>query len=122
MTLDILICSLDKGIVRVEDVLMPIQEGVRYIVSYQYTDERYLELIPSILGERPDVAVYKYRGQGLSANRNLAMEKATADLVMFADDDTRYTIDTVKNITEAFDKYPDMDVAFSESARTLEGP
>lgn len=112
MTLDILICSLDKGIVRVEDVLMPVQEGVRYIVSYQYTDERYLELIPSILSERPDVKVFKYRGQGLSANRNLAIEKATADLVLYADDDTRYTADTVKNITEAFAKYPDMDVAF----------
>ena len=44
MTLDILICSLNKGIVRVQDVLLPPQENVQYIVSYQYTDERYLDL------------------------------------------------------------------------------
>ena len=35
MTLDILICSLNKGIVRVQDVLIPQQQNVRYIVSYQ---------------------------------------------------------------------------------------
>ena len=67
MTLDILICSLNKGIVRVQDVLLPQQENVRYIVSYQYTDERYLDLIPSCLSTRTDVTIYKYQGQGLSA-------------------------------------------------------
>ena len=44
MTLDILICSLNKGIVRIDDLLLPQRKDVRYIVSYQYTDERYLEL------------------------------------------------------------------------------
>ena len=57
MTLDILICSLNKGIVRVQDVLLPQQENVRYIVSYQYTDERYLDLIPSCLSTRTDVTI-----------------------------------------------------------------
>ena len=75
MTLDILICSLNKGIVRVQDVLLEPQEGVRYIVSYQYTDERYSDLIPKSLSERPDVSVFRYKGQGLSANRNLAFRR-----------------------------------------------
>ena len=39
MTLDILICSLNKGVVRIQDVLLPPQPNVHYIVSYQYTDE-----------------------------------------------------------------------------------
>ena len=63
MTLDILICSLDKGVVRVQDVLLPPQENVRYIVSYQYTDDRYLELIPKVLSKRTDISVYSYKGQ-----------------------------------------------------------
>ena len=67
MTLDILICSLNKGIVRIGDMLRPARENVRYIVSYQYTDDRYLELIPEELKQRTDVSVYKYRGQGLPA-------------------------------------------------------
>ena len=87
MTLDILICSLNKGVVRVQDVLLPPQEGVHYIVSYQYTDERYLDLIPRVLGSRSDVSIYTYKSKGLSANRNLALDKATSDIVMYADDD-----------------------------------
>ena len=89
MTLDILICSLNKGIVRIDDLLRPEQEGVRYVVSYQYTDERYLELVPDVLKQRKDVVLSVYKGQGLSNNRNHALELAKADLVIFADDDSR---------------------------------
>ena len=62
MTLDILICSIDKGIVRIVDVLLPPQPQIRYLISYQYTDERYLELIPEQLVNRSDVLLYKYKG------------------------------------------------------------
>lgn len=112
MTLDILICSLNKGIVRVQDVLLEPQEGVRYIVSYQYTDERYLDLIPKSLSERPDVSVFRYKGQGLSANRNLALDKSTADIIMYADDDAHILPDTPRLVTEHFEKDPSLDVAF----------
>ena len=112
MTLDILICSLNKGIVRVQDVLLPPQEGVHYIVSYQYTDERYLDLIPAALTQRPDVSVYKYKGHGLSANRNLALDKATAEIVMYADDDARILPTTPDTVTRVFADDPQLDVAF----------
>lgn len=112
MTLDILICSIDKGIVRVEDVLLPEQPNIRYIVSFQYTDERYLELMPQNLKHRKDVSIFKYYGQGLSANRNLALEKSTADLVMYADDDTHISPSILDTATTAFERYPDLDVAF----------
>lgn len=112
MNLDILICSLNKGIVRVQDVLLPPQEGVRYIVSYQYTDERYLDLIPKALSARADVSIFKYKGQGLSANRNFAMDKATAEIVMYVDDDARLLPDTPALVTRHFSENPDLDVAF----------
>lgn len=112
MTLDILICSLNKGIVRVQDVLLPPREDVNYIVSYQYTDERYLELIPKVLSTRHDVTIYQYKGQGLSANRNLALEKAKADLVMYADDDARLIPETPEKIFAYFKARPELDVAF----------
>ena len=70
MTLDILICSLNKGIVRIDDLLLPQRKDVRYIVSYQYTDERYLDLLPPSLALREDVLVSAHKGQGLSSNRN----------------------------------------------------
>lgn len=112
MTLDILICSLNKGVVRVQDVLLPPQENVHYIVSYQYTDERYLDLIPKVLGTRPDVSVYTYKGQGLSANRNLALDKATSDIVMYADDDAHLLPNTPNIVLEHFEHNKALDVAF----------
>lgn len=112
MTLDILICSLNKGIVKIEDVLLPEQKDIHYIVSYQYTDERYLDLIPKSLKERKDVSLFTYRGQGLSANRNLAMEKSTADLVMYADDDAHISPDILETANRIFDQHSQLDVAF----------
>ena len=112
MTLDILICSIDKGIVRLSDVLLPQRDDVRYVVSYQYTDERYLELVPLCLEERTDVVLYKTAGSGLSANRNLAVEHATSDLIMFADDDTRIHPEAIDDVKRVFADHPDLDVAF----------
>lgn len=112
MTLDILICSLNKGVVRVQDVLLPPQENVRYIVSYQYTDERYLDLIPKVLATRSDVSIYTYKGQGLSANRNLALDKATSDIIMYADDDAHLLPDTPQTVLKHFEENPKLDVAF----------
>ena len=112
MTLDILICSLNKGIVRIDDLLLPQRKGVRYIVSYQYTDERYLELVPAAISSRVDVLVSAYKGQGISSNRNHALELAKADLVMFADDDARLTTEAVDSILNTFEQHPQLDVAF----------
>ena len=112
MTLDILICSLNKGIVRIDDLLRPEQDGVRYVVSYQYTDERYLELVPDVLKLRKDVVLSVYKGQGLSNNRNHALELAKADLVIFADDDSRLSDEAPAIIVNIFSEDPDLDVAF----------
>lgn len=112
MTLDILICSLNKGIVRVQDVLLPPQKNVQYIVSYQYTDERYLDLIPKALGTRSDVSIYTYKSKGLSANRNLALDKATSDIIMYADDDAHLLLNTPQTVIKHFEENKDLDVAF----------
>ncbi len=116
MTLDILVCTINKGIVRIEEFLKPPQDKVRYIISYQYTEERYLDLIPENLKNRHDVTLYLYKGQGLSANRNLALEKATSDLVMYADDDERLCEETFSVIFDTFEKHPEIDVAFFKAS------
>lgn len=112
MTLDILICSLNKGIVRMDEIMRPPLPNVRYIISYQYTDERYLDIIPRSLVKREDVAFHKYKGQGLSSNRNHALEHATGDLVLFADDDSRLSDDAFDVIFQTFAERPQLDVAF----------
>ncbi len=115
-TIDVLICSIDKGIVRILDVLEAPQENVHYIISYQYTDERYLDLIPEKLRTRPDVELYKYKGAGLSANRNLALEKATADLVIYSEDDSHIEPASFDKIIRIFEEHPDLDVAFFQAS------
>lgn len=112
MNIEVLICSFNKGIVKIDEVLMPQRSDVSYIVSYQYTDERYLELIPKDIAERTDVHIYKYKGQGLSNNRNQALSHARADIVLYADDDTRLTADAFDIIFATFAQHPDVDVAF----------
>lgn len=111
MTLEVLICSFNKGVAKLEDVLLPARPDVRYIISYQYTDERYLELIPATLLQRSDVSLYKYKGQGLSNNRNQALGHARADVVIFADDDTRLLPTAFDTILATFDAHPEIDVA-----------
>lgn len=112
MTIEVLICSFNKGIVKVDDILLPPREGVRYIVSFQYTDERFLNMIPRSLLERTDLNLYKYRGQGISANRNQALTHAKADIVLFADDDTRLLPTAFDTLEQCFTENPDIDVAF----------
>lgn len=111
MTLEVLVCSFNKGIVKIEDVLMPVRDGVSYIVSYQYTDDRFLELIPDCLLQRPDVRLIKYKGQGLSANRNHALSHATADVIVYADDDTHFEPTAFDTILGTFASRPELDVA-----------
>lgn len=112
MTLDVLICTFNKGIVRIADILGHSRQEVRYIVSYQYTEERYLELVPKELKERTDVDFHSFRGQGLSNNRNYALELATADWVCFVDDDSRLSDDAYEQIRKTFEQNPEVDVAF----------
>ena len=110
MKLDILICTIDEGIERVPDVLMPPRADIGYVVSMQWTREEMKERVPEVLREREDVVLTFLEGRGLCRNRNHALEMATGDVVLMADDDNRYTADLIKNVFEAYEAYPDVDV------------
>lgn len=120
MTLDILICTIDEGIKNVPEVLMSPREDVSYVVSMQFTDKEYLKLIPEILREREDVVLTTLEGRGLSRNRNNAIDHSSADILLIADDDVRYTKDGIDNIFKAYDQHKDADIICFK-AETLEG-
>lgn len=113
--LDVLICTLDKGIVRIQDNLLAPCENIHYIVSFQYSEERFLELIPKALTERRDVTFIKLKGKGLSANRNNALKRADSELVIFADDDTRFNERDFQNVIKVMDENLDVDIAFFQA-------
>lgn len=116
-TIDILICTLNEGINKVASVLLPQQEGVRYVVSWQ--QDGYQCDIPLAL-LRSDVTVVTLPGSGLSRNRNNAIAHSTADICLIADDDVAYTPDAFRAVIDTFEGNPHLDVATFRSQSEFE--
>lgn len=119
-TLDILICTIDSGISKVPAMLLPQQEGTRYIVSMQCTSEDSNAFIPDGLLSRTDVTVVTLEGRGLSRNRNNAIAHSAADICLLADDDNRYTAARISALREAWRDNPDADI-LTFQAETYDG-
>ena len=118
--LQVLICTHNEGILEVPSILLPEAEGVGYVVSMQFSEYRYLELIPSVLRRRPDVSLHTIEGSGLSANRNHAIAQASAEICVVADDDVRYTLDDLRRIEAEHIAHPEADVLLFQ-ARNPQG-
>ncbi len=110
MELNILVSTIDEGIHKVEQLLLPAQDGVSYIVSHQFTDEKH-KLVPKVLIQRADVIISQLPGNGLSRNRNNAISLANGDIALIADDDIKYLPDSFEQIKQVFGKNPQLDVA-----------
>lgn len=87
-------------------MLLPPAEGVRYVVSWQRHEG--LEPPGSLL--RDDVLLLRLDGVGLSRNRNNAIRHASADIILFADDDIEYLPDVISWVRSAFAMNPAADI------------
>ena len=87
-------------------MLLPPAEGVRYVVSWQRHEG--LEPPGSLL--RDDVLLLRLDGVGLSRNRNNAIRHASADIILFADDDIEYLPDVISRVRSAFAMNPAADI------------
>ncbi|MGM9694689.1 MAG: glycosyltransferase, partial [Alloprevotella sp.] len=105
LTIQFLISTLGKRIERVTDVVLPPVEGVSYVVVWQ-RDGVGTDALPAELKEREDVSIVEDSGRGLSRSRNIALENATADLLVVTDDDNRYDLAAIDLIRTAFEKHP----------------
>lgn len=103
--LEILICTINERIQNVPDVLLPVLDNVRYLVSWQQTGTVKVSL-PQSLEERADVRVVELEGKGLSANRNNALKHASGDILLLSDDDCRYRPEYLERVVHNFVKYP----------------
>ncbi len=115
LTVDILISVKDKKIVRIKEALPDIMEGVKYIICFQYTDERYIKLIPEELKKYEDVTLVLKNETGLSRSRNNLLEMANSDLVYFIDDDTVILPSAIENIRRVFEENQYIDIALFQS-------
>lgn len=110
LTLDILICTIDGGISKIPDILLPERDGVRYIVSVQHTGPAKEIVIPQPLQSRADVTVSLIPGRGLSRNRNNALSLSAAEICLIADDDSRYLPQHIDTILSSWQENPDVDI------------
>ncbi len=108
MKLEILISTIDAGIDRTKHLLLPFRSDIKYIITHQYTDRKYISLPKELI--RKDVKITQLYGKGLSISRNNCIKHATGEICVIADDDVRYTYEYFDKILEMYQKN-DTDIA-----------
>ena len=105
LTIQFLISTLGERIAQAAKVLLPPMEGVSYVVVWQRNGIG-SDALPAELKVREDVSIVEDNGKGLARSRNIALENATADLLVITDDDNRYDTAAIELIRNAFEKHP----------------
>lgn len=96
-----------EALQRMEAGSYPRVEGVEYIVAWQLPNGD--APVPASL-QRSDIQVIKTATRGSSINRNIALDAATAPLVLMSDDDLIYTAEGLLGVIDAFARHPEADV------------
>ena len=107
-TLNILISTFDEGIHKVKNVILDYREDVSYIISHQYTQEKY-KIVPLELN-RKDILISQIPGLGVTNSRNNAINLAHGEIGLFSDDDVTYSHSYFDTIIETFDNEESLDV------------
>lgn len=97
-----------EGIERVCKMNLPVVDGVDYVVSWQ---EHRGAPIPAAIASRSDISVFRTECHGLSNNRNNALDHATGEIFLIADDDLTYTPRQLLSVVQVFDEHPEVDYA-----------
>lgn len=111
--LQVLISAFGKaGIESVATHSHPTVPEVEYIVAWQM-DNASIKDIPAVLIERDDFIIIPTQTKGLSVNRNIALEAATAPISLCSDDDVEYSEENLLMIIRSYRQRPDADfIAF----------
>ncbi len=119
MTLEILVCTIDEGIKRVKNLILPPIENVSYLISWQHSSCT-LPQVPNELC-REDIKVVHLNGRGLSRNRNNALRHASGDICLIADDDCSYLPEYFTKIVDTFGNDKALDLATFKMKFSYEG-
>lgn len=112
LTLDLAMITYGAdGMKHVEAMKLPRVDGVRYVVSWQKSGD--VAVPESLL--RDDVIVVRTDSRGAAINRNNAIAHCTADIILFADDDLKYTSAQLEAVRKVFEDNPEVDLATFEA-------
>lgn len=106
----ILVSTINDRIANVPSILHPQTDEIQYIVSYQYTDDQFLCMIPAELSHRTDVTILTSIEVGLSASRNYALSRCKTPIAILADDDSHYPLTLIHDIYNTFNSQPHLDI------------
>lgn len=107
MNLQVLISTMGgEGIKRAAAVPVAPVPDVSYIVGWQMPEGE----LPLAL-RRDDIRVITSFERGLSRNRNLLLDHATADVLLIADDDLEYSPERLLTVIKAFENDPALELA-----------
>lgn len=114
MILEVLICTIDRGIDKLVNLILPPIPDVIYQISWQLSDKTIDATVPVAL-QRDDIRIFQIEGRGLSKNRNNAIKNAIGDVCLISDDDVKYELKYFDRITETFEEHPTIDIATFKS-------
>lgn len=109
LILNIMLSTLNSGIENVKNVILPERDDVIYLISHQFTEERF-KYIPLEL-KRNDIRILQIAGKGVAKSRNNVIRLANGDIGLFSDDDVSYTYEYIDTVIETFREKPDLDLA-----------
>ena len=110
--LTLMICTCSERIERVQKILLPEHEKIRYVISWQNPPDNETEVrCRQIFSQRNDVllTVLRYHN-GLSANRNHAFRFWDTEYGLICDDDEIFTTERLLEIIRQFDLHPNDDI------------
>lgn len=108
MTLELLIVAFNNDIFNLK--LPAQQDNVKYLISWQYTDDKYLRQCPEF-ANREDVRILFLAGEGVSKNRNNVLDHATGDICLISDSDVKLYPESFNKIASIFNENPEIDIA-----------
>ena len=104
--LGILLSTIDDGISRVKNSVLPQLGNCDVFISHQVTDDKYI--IKDSFAD--NVRYMSQKSLGLSKNRNNCLEQMRNDINLLADDDLEYLPGFEEIVLSAFDNNKDADI------------
>lgn len=111
LTINVLISTYEERLLEVAPVLQQRNPKLRYTLVHQApSGTDYSDTVTALCEGRNDIEYISIHSKGLAKSRNVALQNAKGDLVVFMDDDVVLEQDFYGIITQAFASMPEADV------------